>query len=303
MTKKNCVCHSIGVALSIYVAFMSVGACTPKLDFGNIDFEPQIVVEGWIENNGRANVLLTQWLPLYSGGEEVPAMDIPIKWAKVTLSDGEREEILVGRVDKDYLTSFVYTSSIIKGEYGKTYYLKVEYSGRTLTAETYIPEPVKIENVTVEKYEDSLYSITATFKDNPNQKNYYKFFTKVESLNKRFLPSFMSTITDEGSNDNIITLEVNRGMKITEISEVKYTPYYHLDDTVAIKLTQISEATFDFWTDYESEIMNGKNPLFPSTTNLKSNIKGGKGIWAGYSRDEEIVIIKEYFQKSNSNKP
>lgn len=296
MTKKSSVCHLIGVMLFIYVACICIGACTPKLDFGNIDFEPQIVVEGWIENNGRANVLLTQWLPLYSEGEEVPAMDIPIKWAKVTLSDGEREEILVGRVDKDYLTSFVYTSSIIKGEYGKTYYLKVEYSGKTLTAETYIPEPVKIENVTVENCEDSLYRITATFKDNPNQKNYYKFFTKVESSNKRFLPSFMSTITDKGSNDSLISLEVNRGMKITEKSGAKYTPYFHLEDTVVIKLTQISETTFKFWTDYESEIMNGKNPLFPSTTNLKSNIKGGKGIWAGYSRDEKIVIIRENVQ-------
>ncbi len=279
--------------LGLLVLILMSG-CTPKLDFGDIDFEPQIVVEGWIEDNGRANVLLTQWLPLYSEGKDVPAMDIPIKWAKVTLSDGEREEILVGRVDRDYLTSFVYTSSVIKGECGKKYYLKVEYSGKTVTAETYIPDPVKIEDFKVEKCKDSLYSITATFKDDPNQDNYYKFFSKVKSVNKRFLPSFMSTITDKSSDDNdMISLEVNRGLKI-EKTNVKYTPYYKLEDTVTVKLAQLPKEIFDFWSDYENEIMNGKNPLFPSTTNLKSNIKGGKGIWAGYARDEKIIIIKEH---------
>ena len=220
-------------------------------------------------------------------------MNIPIKWAKVTLSDGEKEEVLVGRVDRDYMSSFIYTSSIIKGECGKKYYLKVEYSGKTLTAETYIPEAIKIDNYIVEHCEDSLYSITATFKDYQNQKDYYKFFTKVKSKDKRFLPSFMGTITDNANVNGNISLIANRGYIIKKKGDESYTPYYNLKDTVTIKLTHLPEDAFIFWSDYENEIMNGKSPLFPSTTNLKSNINGGKGIWYGYARDEKTIIIKE----------
>lgn len=292
MEKQNVLYYMYRIKC-ILALIVVLNSCTPELDFGNIDFEPQIVVEGWIENGTRANVLLTQWLPLYSEGKEVPAMDIPIKWAKVTLSDGEREEVLVGRMDQSYISSFVYTSSVIKGEYGKKYYLKVEYSGKTVTAETYIPEPVKIDAFTVSKCEDDFYSISAEFKDNPEQEDYYKFFSKVISDNKRFLPSFMGTINDKGYDDHTIDVVVNRGLKIGK-SDIKYTPYYELDDTVVVKLTRLPKDAYLFWSDYENEVMNGKNPLFPSTTNLKSNINGGKGIWAGYAKDEKIIIIKEH---------
>lgn len=292
MEKQNVLYYMYRIKC-ILALIVLLNSCTPELDFGNIDFEPQIVVEGWIENGTRANVLLTQWLPLYSEGKEVPAMDIPIKWAKVTLSDGEREEVLVGRMDQSYISSFVYTSSVIKGEYGKKYYLKVEYSGKTVTAETYIPEPVKIDAFTVSKCEDDFYSISAEFKDDPEQEDYYKFFSKVISDNKRFLPSFMGTINDKGYDDHTIDVVVNRGLKIGK-SDIKYTPYYELDDTVVVKLTRLPKDAYLFWSDYENEVMNGKNPLFPSTTNLKSNINGGKGIWAGYAKDEKIIIIKEH---------
>lgn len=292
MEKQNVLYYMYRIKC-ILALIVVLNSCTPELDFGNIDFEPQIVVEGWIENGTRANVLLTQWLPLYSEGKEIPAMDIPIKWAKVTLSDGEREEVLVGRMDQSYISSFVYTSSVIKGEYGKKYYLKVEYSGKTVTAETYIPEPVKIDAFTVSKCEDDFYSISAEFKDDPEQEDYYKFFSKVISDNKRFLPSFMGTINDKGYDDHTIDVVVNRGLKIGK-SDIKYTPYYELDDTVVVKLTRLPKDAYLFWSDYENEVMNGKNPLFPSTTNLKSNINGGKGIWAGYAKDEKIIIIKEH---------
>lgn len=292
MEKQNVLYYMYRIKC-ILALIVVLNSCTPELDFGNIDFEPHIVVEGWIENGTRANVLLTQWLPLYSEGKEVPSMDIPIKWAKVTLSDGEREEVLVGRMDQSYISSFVYTSSVIKGEYGKKYYLKVEYSGKTVTAETYIPEPVKIDAFTVSKCEDDFYSISAEFKDDPEQEDYYKFFSKVISDNKRFLPSFMGTINDKGYDDHTIDVVVNRGLKIGK-SDIKYTPYYELDDTVVVKLTRLPKDAYLFWSDYENEVMNGKNPLFPSTTNLKSNINGGKGIWAGYAKDEKIIIIKEH---------
>lgn len=113
--------------------------CNPKWDFDSELFEPQIVVEGWIENGQFPLVCLTQTKSLNNSIGENDLNDLAIRWAKVSVSDGTKTEILTGRINKNYIPPFIYTGSEIRGEVGKTYTLTVEYSGRTVTAETYIP--------------------------------------------------------------------------------------------------------------------------------------------------------------------
>ena len=50
----------------------------------------------------------------------------------------------------------------------------------------------------------------------------------------------------------------------------------------------MNKDAFDFWNSWQNEIVNGKNPIYPSNTSLKSNIKGGIGIWAGYGQSTII---------------
>lgn len=57
---------------------------------------------------------------------EIKLQDIPIKWAKVTVSDGEQEEVLVGRKSDGIFPPYRYTGVSIRGEAGKKYFLKVE---------------------------------------------------------------------------------------------------------------------------------------------------------------------------------
>lgn len=275
----------------LFVALL-LFSCTPKFDLGDAVFEPQIVVEGWIESGGVANVCLSQSMPLVDGADSISLADVPIRWAKVSVSDGETEEVLVGRMDDDYNPPFVYRGVRIKGEAGKSYTLTVEYSGRKLTAVTTIPPVVEIESLEVSRCSDSdtLYQIHLSFSDDPAGRNYYKIFTQALPDETRFYSSFMGTVSDEVLDDNHAKIKANRG---TRFGMKKYTPYYKIGDTVLVKLTQLSYEGFRFWSDYENEVMNGKNPLFPSTTNLHSNINGGKGIWCGYGRDVETVIIRD----------
>lgn len=272
--------------------FLCTG-CTPDFDFGDIDFEPQIIVEGWIENEGVAHVCLTQSLTLSMDSEDTDMSGIPIRWAKVTVSNGTDEEILTGRMDSRYTPPFIYQGNRIKGESGKTYTLKVEYSGRTVTASTTIPTVVPIDQLSVTpcNESDTLYQIQIKFKDNPTQIDYYKAFSQVLPDETRFYSSFMGTISDEVLYNHEAKLQVNRGMRYTKLG--KYTPYYSINDTVLVKLTHLPEDGFRFWSDYENEIINGKNPLFPSNTNLSTNIRGGKGVWCGYGKETRLVIIKD----------
>ena len=238
---------------------------------------------------------------------EIRLQDIPIRWAKVTVSDGEREEILVGRMDEDIFPPYKYTGTAIKGEAGKKYSIKVEYSGRTVTAETTIPHAVKIDDFKVLKSEDcdTLYRIDVSFRDDKSEKNWYKLLTSISeketgTYDGRYYSAFMGTVSDEILDSEESTITVNRPFR--HIRTEDYSPYFHKGETVSVMLAQIDETSFNFWSDYENEISNGKNILFPSSSNLRSNVSGGRGIWCAYTgsqsassdRNEYIVQRRLY---------
>lgn len=282
--------------LHILTALLLVSACSVKWDI-DTRFVPRIAVEGWIDNGRPAKVIISQMLPYGSGTESgaLDMKDIPIRWATVSLSDGDNEEMLVGQIDTNYIPPYVYSGSSIIGQPGKTYTLTISYSGRTIVSSTVVPDNVPVRSVEVEKSPagDTLYTIRIYFKDNPDEKNWYKVFTKVKNTDKRYFAAFMGDISDEVlTEDAFIT--VNRAFRHTRYSQ--YTPYFTANDTVFVKFTQVPSAGFEFWSSYENEVTNGANILFPNTENLKSNIDGCRGIWCGYGTDIVEVRIKDYIR-------
>ena len=92
---------------------------------------PQIVVEGWIEDGYHPIVMLTTTVPI---GESVTDLNelkkFVINWGKVTISDGENSVVLTGRRDDDYFPPYIYTTSSMTGQAGKTYTITVESNGQ-----------------------------------------------------------------------------------------------------------------------------------------------------------------------------
>ena len=268
-------------------------SCTVKWEIDD-NFEPQIAIEGWIDSGKPAKVIVSQMLP-YGSDTEGGALDmknIPVRWATVSLSDGENEEILVGQIDANYTPPYIYTGSSIIGQPGRTYTLTVKYSGKTLVSSTTVPDNVPVERVETEKSPscDTLYGIRIYFKDNPDEKNWYKVFTQVKNTDKRYFSAFMGDISDEVLGEDAF-ITVNRAFRHTRYN--RYTPYFNESDTVYVKFAQVPESGFEFWSSYENEVTNGANILFPNTGNLKSNIDGGRGIWCGYGVDIVEVKIKD----------
>ena len=115
-----------------------------------------LVVEGWIEDEGFPVVILTESLPVsqdYTSLDNIS--DYLVKWAKVTVSDGEQTEILIGKYEKGYFPPYVYTTSRIKGKAGRSYTLTVEYGDYYATAATTIPEPPTIDHISIKKCADA----------------------------------------------------------------------------------------------------------------------------------------------------
>jgi len=283
MNSRKILLYKIG----IFFLLLGVSGCTGEE--GMEDYRYRLVVEGWIEEGDVAYVLLSQNNPLVTTVDSTSIENMVIRWAKVTVSDGEKSEILRGRLDADYFPPFVYHGIELLGEAGKTYTLTVEYSGHTWTAQTTIPESVPLTSLRAEPVEgrDTLFSVKATFRDPGGIKNYYKFFTRVQGKNGRFLPALMGNFDDNMFDGKEMEVTVNQGIQMKEFK--KFSAYFQEQDTVWVKFCTMSEFDFDFWTAYENEQVNSQNPLFPANQNLPSNISSGRGCWCGYGRKTYVI--------------
>ena len=254
---------------------------------------PQIVVEGWIEEDGFPVVIVTTSVPVSSEYQEWESLeDHLVRWAKVSVSDGESEVVLTGKVNKDYFPPYIYTTSRIMGEAGKTYSLKVEYGGRVETAQTTIPAKVPLEYVKVVEREDG-YGIVAGLSDDPASKDYYKFFVMVEGVDSSYVSSFLGLVDDEVLGTGVTDVAVNSSF-VTNFATIERSPVsYTKDDVVRVRFCTMDETSFNYWSDYDDVSSLSTNPFFPVNKKIRSNISSGMGYWAGYGSSYYRVSVAD----------
>lgn len=270
-------------------------SCEPRMD--SPQFTPQIVVEGYMEEGRSAVVSVSTSVFVEDNvdSDDIYAGNIPIYQAKVTLSDGENEEVLIGRRDDNYPLKFIYTGSMIRGETGKSYYLTVEYSGRTATAVTTIPDGVEFGNINVHRSSSDKdgyeYGINIGIrKTNEEKQNYVLFARNIED--GIFLPCFFGVFDDSIMGSPDASVAVYRPMSF--IRKDSYKPLYKSNEHIILRLASVPRDAFDFWSSYNNEILNSDNPLYPNSSNLASNIAGGLGIWCGFSAVYQDIRIEDW---------
>lgn len=251
--------------------------------------ESKIVVEGWIEEGDFANVLLSSSIPVTDVIDSTNVLNHVIRSAKITISDGQNSEVLRVKNDKNRIPPFVYFGSTLKGEAGKEYSIKIEYLNRVVEAVTSIPKSVPLKSAEYIKKNaiDTTGYIFVKFDDPPAEKNYYQIATKIDGEEPIFVPSFYGNLDDKNFQNSSVSVQINRGVLL--FPKTKFTPYFADGDVVYVKLRTQTKEALDFWNSWQNEIVNSKNPIYPSNTSLKSNIKGGIGIWAGYGQSTIIV--------------
>lgn len=269
--------------LLILVLTLSLLSCTEDKF---VECEPLIVVEGWIDAGGYPVVMLSQIIPVSNETISTDNLnEYMINWGKVSISDGEETVILTGKKTNKYFPPYIYTTNKMCGEEGKTYYLTAEYKNLYATAQTTIPSRVKIENI-VSSYNDGKYSIYATFNDNPNEKNYYKFFVKVEGRDSCYLSSNFAVIDDKDYSFPM-DLQINVGYS-SLYDNNRNTYSISESDRLMIKIAQIDKEAYNFWDDYKNILELGQNPFFRYSNSVRSNISGGLGYWIGYGATEYV---------------
>lgn len=252
-----------------------------------IEAEPQMVVEGWIDADGYPIVMLSQIIPVSENEIKYDDLqDYIITGGKVTVSDGENTVVLTGKKNMNYFPPYIYTTSKIRGEVGKTYYLTAQYKDFYATAETTIPAKAKAEKIFA-KEENGIYSINATINDNPEEKNYYKLFIQVVGRDNSYMSSNFAIIDDKDYTFPC-TIPINIGY--SSLYHKEYQLYKISDkDKLMIKVAQIDKTMYNMWDDYKNIMELGQNQFFRYSNSIRSNISGGLGYWAGYGATEYML--------------
>ncbi len=255
------------------------------------DQKPHLVVEGWIEDGDFPVVIVTQSIPMsedYTSSDSLG--NYIVRWATVTVYCGEDSVILTGKYANGYFPPYIYTTSWMRGEAGKTYLLKVEYKDMKVSAVTTIPGKPDVKRFFLEKCtdSDSLYQAKVVFADNKDEKNYYQLFTRVGANNRQYLASYLGSMDDAILGD---TTEVAayRGHEV--LSMLDYTPYFRPNDTISVKLSQIDEVSYHFWDDYTKNLSLSKNPFLAPQRSIRSNIVNGSGYWCGMNSVKEYFVV------------
>ena len=277
--------------IAILAAILAALSCEDKVNLP--ESSPQIVVEGWIEEGGNPVVIVTTSVPVNETLTDLSELqNHVVNWAKVTVSDGEEEIVLTGQRNDNYFPPYIYTTVFMTGKAGRKYDLKVEYSNRTVTASTTIPAPKSLEYIKVTKasVKDSMYSIVGGLKDDPRTKDYYKVFTKVRDKDKTYVSSFLGLTDDEILDETIREIPINNG---TGVVGERLEAFFTADDFVSVRFCTLDKQSWTYWNDFEEVQSLASNMLFPISTDIRSNIKGGLGYWAGYGSSYYKVSIPD----------
>ncbi|WP_369766127.1 DUF4249 domain-containing protein [Flavobacterium sp. WC2429] len=251
--------------------------------------DSKIVVEGWIETNDYAQVILSTSIPIAATIDSTTILNHVIRSAKITISDGEKVEVLRLKRDSDRIPPFVYYGSEILGESGKEYSLKIEYLDKVLQAKTIIPKVVHLKKASYIKKnpQDTTGYVFIEFDDPVLEKNYYQVTTRIDKEEPIFVPAFYGNFNDDSFISSTVAMQINRGILI--FPKTKFKPYFTDGDLIYVKLKTLNKDAYNFWNSWQNEIVNGRNPIYPSNTSLKSNIEGGLGLWTGYGQSTIIV--------------
>jgi hypothetical protein len=281
----------IGSLIGLILLFFS--ACSDDVNIPIPEPTKKVVIDGWIESGDYPKVILTFNSPFFSTVDSASFRNMLLLSAKVTVSCGADSEVLTLFKDESYFPPYIYEGTELTGVEGKSYSLKVEYGGRVFTAVTTIPKVVHLDSLwyKLEQGSDTLGYIWAKFKDDPEVVNYYRIFTKRSGKDKNYVPLYISTYRDDAFNGLEFSLPFYRGLQ--SYTNRKDDIYFSLGDTVYVKFSSIDKESYNFWIDFEREMLNTGNPFASENSNVRSNIKGdGLGIWGGYGVSYYKIVDK-----------
>lgn len=282
----------VNICFVIILAWL-ITSCEDSLDFDVQNYQSKLVVDGYIEVNQFPVVVLTRSASYFSTIDSASLRNMVVSRAKVTVSNGEKEEVLTLRKNTSFYPPYIYEGSEIKGEAGKTYSLKIEVEANTYESVTSVPESVKLDSLWFKPGpgEDSVGMLYAKITDKEETEDYYRLFTQRVEKDNTFIPVYLSALGDQFFNGKTFTFSLLRGSE--SMTDKRDDIYFRRGDIVRVKISKIDRTHFDFWRTLERELYVTGNPFSSSGNKIESNISGGAlGVWGGYNSSTYQINIK-----------
>jgi hypothetical protein len=292
----------------IYISIILFAtSCEKNIDFATQKKDPNLVVEGIIEDGNAPQIVLTKTLDYFSNITPQIALNSFVHNAVVTINNGTTTHQLkeyeqnIGLGYKLYYYSIdsLNLSTAFVGEQNKTYNLKIVLDGKEYHSQTTIPLLTKkcdsLWWIPTEKILkcDSCAKLVAKFTDPPILGNYIRYFTKKNK--EPFYPGEKSAFDDQVVNGTTYNIEIPRGINRNKSSVAdtldKHKDLFYKGDTVTFKFTNTDKATYNFWNTWEFAYQAIGNP-FSTPNKILGNISNGAlGAFCGYSVQYKTLVI------------
>jgi hypothetical protein len=284
----------IAVILSAITLLITIQSCTEDINLNIVGDSGKIVIEGNIENGKYAEVILTRNSPV---SKQLDFNSILVTNAQVYVSDGLTTDTLVLAIDSVSSIPLAYKGNSVIGVVGKTYYLTVIADGKTYTANTVIPTPVKLDSVWWKPEPDegdSAGYAWAHLTEPAGYGNAYRWFAKRPTRDRRYIAPFGASFDDKFIDGKSFEFYSLRGTDPTANTEdpSELARLFKKTDTIYIKFCSTDVPVFRFYYSYETALQSNGNP-FASPTNVRTNISGGGlGVWAGFGASYDTIYPK-----------
>jgi Domain of unknown function (DUF4249) len=286
-------------------------SCETEFTPTDIQQEADIVVEGYIEASDRAlppYVILTRSANFFREFDPNKLEQYLVRNALVTITDGKTIDTLpqfclnsltpqqkqlvsgllgfnsdsIGGAD---LCVYINPFGKIQPKQGGTYTLSITADGKKITSTTTIPKHVALDSLrfipTPNNVIDSMVQLRGYVTDPKGVKNFYR--NAISSEGGTFRSS-----TNSAVNDNFFDGKPSFEFPLSKPSlpnqenfNFETAGLYKRGEKVTVKYMSIDEATFNFWETAAQSAQN-QGP-FSTYTRIKSNVKGGLGVWMGVS--------------------
>lgn len=321
MIKDRLSYQSFFLSLASGLLFIVMTACEEDINVNVPASKPSMVMEGRIEQGSLPFLLLTRDQPFYSaisteqlGTLFIDSADVlvtdftdTVPMEPINLSDlpegveppssANLPVDLQEVSEKVNLTVYVPRSRQILGKLGNRYKILAETDQFAASSTTRLIQPAaNLDSVFFttldDPNQDTLVRVSITVDDPQGSPKYYRYFTKRNSQ-PFYAPLFGSVASDGAVDGKKFRFPINRAYRRLRREDLEnITPFFERGDTVTVKLCAIEKEVYDFWSTLEDDLRNRGSP-FGSATRISSNVKGGRGVFAGYSCDTASVIIPE----------
>lgn len=259
--------------------------------------QPEIVLEGWIEDDGHPFVMIHN---SYTASERYNSVQEVIEnktifWGKVTISKDDYSDVMTGHLDTMYLPPYYYSSVEIKGKSGNSYQIKAEYDGQFVTATTTIPSRVEFDSISIEVIDEKRVKLMGYLQDVDSADNYYVLFYRYRG-DKQYVNCFLGVVSDkEADQEGFIKIPIYNNISVNNLKEKVQQPsrFFALNDTLDIKLSAVDKISYEIWMDISSLSTTSSIAFMPVYKNIKTNIVGGKGYWCGYASSVYRLVLNK----------